>query len=100
VEVLVVPSTIKILSPGSFINIPKQDQKKIRKVVLHNCIEIIDGAFDDWESLEDINLPQGLKKIGEYSFRCCSNLKNIVLPYGLREIGNQAFRGCVNLEKL
>lgn len=62
--------------------------------------EIPDGAFHSLRSLENIVLPQGLKKIGVQAFAGCSFLKMIALPDSLEEIGVNAFVNCKRLEQV
>ncbi len=54
---------------------------------------IPDGTFYDCDSLNSINLPQGIKSIGRYAF-CRSGLKAIDIPAGVNSIGSYAFYGC------
>ena len=42
--------------------------------------------------MEEVSLPQTLKKIGRAAFAGCSGLKNIKLPDSLETIGRYAFR--------
>lgn len=44
-------------------------------------------------------VPNGVTKIGEEAFSCCS-AKNITLPDSVKEIGANAFCNCENLESL
>ncbi len=48
--------------------------------------------------LEEIKLPQSLKKIDYSTFQSCKNLKEIILQDGLEEIGSHAFENCEKLE--
>ena len=50
-----------------------------------------EGAFAGCTSLQHINLPPTLKKIGSYAFARCENLSNLELPNALNEIGEAAF---------
>ncbi len=60
--------------------------------------EITSSAFQYCGSLQQISLPDGLVKIGDYAFCCCA-LEEIILPPSLTEIGNEAFAGCDNLKR-
>ena len=52
------------------------------------------GAFANCDSLETIDLPDGLKYIGAYAFYNCLQLNNVTIPDGVETIGNQAFIYC------
>lgn len=70
-------------------------------------IEIPDGVkyigectFMGCTSLTSIKLPASVKKIGKHAFANCTSLQEIVLPDGLEEIGEFAFNGCSSLKKI
>lgn len=54
------------------------------------------GAFESCD-ITNISLPNGLKYIGEATFKECKKLKSIDLPNGINEIGDYAFSGCIDL---
>ena len=57
-------------------------------------------AFSSCTNLTDINLPEGIKKIGDEPFLGCTNLTLITLPEGIKEIGYGAFRSCNQLQQI
>ena len=70
--------------------------------------EIYDKAFwvvtglgngDHGLSLEKIELPQSVKRIGKQTFRACS-LRNIVLPDDIATIEKETFLNCQSLESV
>ena len=61
---------------------------------------IPDNAFKRRESLVDIDLPEGLIRIGEYAFQTCKSLKRINTPSTVKEIGDRAFESCTKLDKI
>lgn len=65
-----------------------------RFIFPYNTISIGTKAFaGTW--LEELSLPAGLKRIGDYAFDCCYYFTgNLVLPPDLKHIGDYAFRGC------
>lgn len=70
-------------------------------VTVHNGTELIAGyAFCDCPGLRGIDLPSGLRQIGESSFEGCSFLSEIVLPDGLESIGKNAFRNDTGLRSI
>ncbi|MDE7343942.1 MAG: leucine-rich repeat domain-containing protein, partial [Muribaculaceae bacterium] len=55
-------------------------------------------AFDRCTSLTSIAIPEGVTKIGEWTFYGCSSLTSISIPEGVTEIGGYAFSACSSLE--
>lgn len=67
--------------------------------------EIYNRAFsamsrNNGDNLTRVVLPEGLEKIGPYSFSGCKSLREIILPNTLNTIGEQAFSGCLNLKEI
>ena len=62
--------------------------------------ELDGGAFSDCVSIETIQLPPSVEKIGEEAFKHCINLTSINIPAQVSEIGNSAFEGCENLSEV
>ena len=61
-------------------------------------IENIDfEAFKDFNKLDFIDIPAGIKWIGSSSFSGCSSLKEIILPVGLERIDYKAFANCSSI---
>ena len=56
-----------------------------------------DYAFIDCDNIRRIELPEGLKTIGEDSFYSIDELTTVILPSTLTSIGKYAFRACRNL---
>ena len=50
--------------------------------------------------LDNVILPETIRKIGSNAFSNCSSLKNIVFSDNLRIIGSEAFSGCIELKEL
>lgn len=59
--------------------------------------EISDGAFMNNETVESVEVPEGVTKIGDGAFQNCVNLKAAKLPSTLEEIGVRAFYNCTQL---
>ena len=62
--------------------------------------EIPEYAFNGWEKLTSITLPNNIKKIGNQAFNGCEALTSIDLPNSLEEIGDYAFGYCLSLTKI
>ncbi len=55
---------------------------------------IIEKAFRNCFSLEEITIPSGVKNIGSNAFEECVNLTSTTLPSSLEEVGANLFNGC------
>lgn len=60
---------------------------------------IADNVFQGCEYLQTIELPEGLKNIGDWAF-AESSLTRIKLPESVSNIGENAFINCTSLEKV
>ena len=56
-------------------------------------------VFMDCDSLEEIDLPEGLTKIGKDCFCRCEQLERVAWPASLKSVGMDAFQDCRALEK-
>ena len=50
--------------------------------------------------MKQVEIPEGVKKIGNYAFSNCCELEEIILPKSLENISHNAFRGCDKLKKI
>lgn len=57
-------------------------------------------AFHNCETLKEIVLPKGLKKIGAGAFGGCTALTGIDLPRSLKELESYAFQRCASLTEI
>jgi hypothetical protein len=55
--------------------------------------------FAGCSALEEITLPDSVRKIGRNAFRNCKNLEKINLPDSLTDISGDSFEGCEKLPK-
>lgn len=58
------------------------------------------GAFGYCEALEKIDLPEGMKNLGQLMFIGCKALQEIEIPDTVRTIGANAFTDCAGLKTL
>lgn len=60
--------------------------------------QIGNNAFMNCKGLQDtLMIPQGVDRIGDYAFQYCSDLYRVELPASLTEIGSYAFEYCHRL---
>lgn len=58
---------------------------------LEGVVEIVDCAFDGWRTINSVEIPDSVKKIGVSAFSECG-LSQLDLGNGVEEIGALAFR--------
>ena len=58
---------------------------------------IEDNAFDGWDNLTEIMIPDSVTSIGNAAFQNCINLTSVTIPNSVTSIGNLAFEGCTSL---
>ena len=59
--------------------------------------EVPMGLFYDCKGIEELEIPEGITKLGYEAFRGCASLKKIVFPHTLTTL-SQAFDYCTGLE--
>ena len=50
--------------------------------------------------MHEVDIPDGITRIGDYAFDCCRELTHITIPYGVTSIGGMAFWQCESLERI
>lgn len=53
-----------------------------------------DRAFYSFTALKNIELPDSLTEIGDYSFAFCTSVETVVIPAGVTKVGDGAFETC------
>jgi len=72
----------------------------LKKVVILDGAETVpDGEFSNIASLNEVVIPQSVKKIGAYAFANCP-LQRMVLPDEITEIGDRAFSNCSKMSEI
>ena len=66
----------------------------------NSVTSIGDWTFNGRESLTNINLPDSMTSIGYRAFSGCHSLTSINIPYGVTSIGEGAFEGCASLKSI
>ena len=68
--------------------------------LLGNPTKLEGEAFTDWESLDEIDIPNSVTAIGDSVFRRCYRLAALTIPANVSTIGAQAFYDATGLKKL
>ncbi len=64
---------------------------------------IQDGVLEKYagsKDVQELTLPEGITKIGDWVFDSCSSLQKLALPASLTEIGTGAFWKCASLREV
>ena len=67
--------------------------------ITNGVVNIGMGTFTE-SGIENITLPESVRKIGNTCFSNCANLSSVTMSNGLKIIENYAFNECANLTKI
>ncbi len=93
----VLPQTVSAIGLAVFYHC-----SALKKVELPVQITTMDTAsmFSGCSQLTEVQLPDGVTKIGAYAFSGCTSLTTVKVPESVTSIGESAFNRCRNLENL
>ena len=93
----VLPQTVSAIGSAVFYHC-----SALKKVELPVQITTMDTAsmFSGCPQLTEVQLPDGVTKIGAYAFSGCTSLTTVKVPESVTSIGESAFNQCSNLENL
>jgi len=75
--------------------------RDVVRVRVDRSVELIpNNAFMDCLNLEHIELPDGVREIGDYAFAFCLALKRITIPFSVVTIHKAVFWGCESLSEV
>lgn len=93
---IIIPSTVKYIDSGLCYECPDL----VKAVFACNADYYGTSLFDTCTSLENVSLPDGLKKIDRLWFWGCTSLADIKIPSSVEEIGYKAFTSCKSLSRI
>jgi hypothetical protein len=104
---VIVPSSLQIIGAHAFAYCNQlttistiESDSSISGQLPSSLVTIDESAFKNCDSLRNIELNFGLKKLGMSAFRGCSNLNSIIIPSSLTEIGEATFGECTSLTNI
>lgn len=86
----------EVLEDGTYRLLTYQYAGDGRAIILEGTSEIWKNAFDVRFGFKKIDLPSSLRIIHEKAFCVCS-LENVIIPQNVKKIDSQAFSGCQKL---
>lgn len=81
---------------------PKGEEHSYIPAKINNIFvtEIGDKAFENYEKLERVDIPETIIKIGNYAFGYCKNLQYLQLPDTVTTLGDGIIAGCEKITAL
>lgn len=92
---VIIPETVTDLGEFLF-----DGCKNLRHIQLPSNLQYLWGYTFARCGLEEIVLPDSLKRIPPYCFKECNDLKKVICGSGMKQIDSWAFGGCSQLTEL
>lgn len=110
---IVIPDTINYIGSGAFSGTPLFNQQEtaikyadewvigcdksvVDATIREGTVGICGYAFSDCTQMENIDIPDSVKYIGEYAFNC-TKLRSIYIPQSVELLGDYLFSMCSRL---
>ena len=68
--------------------------------IREGTVAIAEKAFNYYDSLASVSIPNSVKTIGDYAFQGCVGLTSVTIPEGVTAIGNYVFSGCNRMKSV
>ena len=89
------PETMDRIGVAAFRNTPN-----LKTVRLPRGLKILEEAAFRDSGIVEIEIPQGVERLGEAVFMGCAALKRVVIPDSVTEMTEGGFKKCFSLEKI
>jgi hypothetical protein len=73
-------------------------QSRIASIFKELPVETLIDTLCDKVSVEELDIPDGVSRVGDYLFYNCPNLTNVIIPASVEYIGEGAFYNSDNIE--
>ena len=96
-------SLTSVTLPSNLQYLPKRmfwDCRNLQTVALPSSLTGIGAYCFSGSGIVSINLPNGLKEIGDYAFACCGSLTSLTIPDSVTALGYNYIIACGSLTSL
>ena len=94
--VYTIPGTVTDIAPFCF-----SYCDKLKRIDLPEGLKTVGQmSFFKCRSLENVRLPEGLESVGADGFSYCEKLDGIFVPASVKTIGHHAFYGCLGIKEV
>ena len=108
-ECVSLPASLSVVGEGIFsgciklCNIGLPEDSKALSLTENALIRNEDQTLIAWTSIDDsgvLRVPDGIRRIGAYTFLNRTDITSVVLPDSVVEIGQGGFKGCSSLREI
>lgn len=97
---LVIPEGITKIAPCSFVSGINNIKPDVNKIIFPKTLKKIPKLnFEMWETLKEVEIPEGVSFIDDYAFQS-TGIEKIILPSTIEKIGKGVFCGCEKLHQV
>ena len=94
---LTIPPNVKVIGNFSFAG---TGENSINKLELPNGLKEIGTSAFEYNSIKEVRIPKTVNKMGENVFDGCILLQKVYLPNNLKKINKGMFKWCLSLSKV
>ena len=77
------------------------NQERIQRIVIQNGVKSIGNhTFRDLKNVTSVTIPNSITRIGDHAFYSCYSLTSVTIPGSVTSIGNYAFCCCSDLSSV
>lgn len=85
---------------GTLLSVEGTDKENLESIEIPEGVKSIGESAFTFSKLKEIKFSKSLKKIGGYAFFMCKSLEKIEIPEGVETLGSSSFRNCSNLKEI
>lgn len=102
-ESITFPSTLMSIGSNAFGGTTAKGDVALKEIVFSQSgklAEIEQGAFGGCIALQNVEIPEGVTKLGNYVFDYCTSLETISFPSTIIEYGVSILAGCTSIKTI